>query len=382
MSLLLKAYCAFSPLAQAVIKPFCDPRRYKFSFPPKKFWIHFASVGEFTATASLINHLPPGQVLLTCTSQNGLKAVPPKFQTYLLPLDSASLMSKALKEINPKLLIFIESEFWPNLWRLTKAAGVPYILVNVTIKTQPLLRLKLNLKKDFFKSAERIYAQDLKSFDILSQFNKNCYLLGNLKAIQQRSVDEAFRNSIKKLKNEYPKVITWSSFRVEELNSLKLICELLNSSLQDTALIIAPRYLETVAQIKTFLESLNVASRVYPGEMGKVTILNKFGLVTTAVAESILFLVGGTFCDGLAGHSPFEGVQFNTAAVMGWGGYSVEKYRDFVFRINSKKELEKALISFIRNPAERKKVAAKMANYASQVRESSEELLRFLDTYV
>lgn len=382
MSLLLKAYFAFSPLVQAVIKPFCNPQRYKFSFPSKKFWIHFASVGEFTATASLINHLPPGQVLLTCTSQNGLKAVPPKFQTYLLPLDSASLMSKALKEINPNLLIYIESEFWPNLWRLTQAAGIPYILVNVTIKTQPLLRLKLNLKKDFFKSAERIYAQDPKSFEILSRFNKNCYLLGNLKAIQERSVDETFGNSIKKLKNTYPKVITWSSFRIEELNSLKLICELLNSYLQDTALIIAPRYLESVTQIKTFLESINLAPKIYPAEVGKITLLNKFGLVSTAVAESNLFLVGGTFCKGLAGHSPFEGVQFNTPALMGWGGYSVSKFKDLVFCVDSEEKFQKALISFIRNPTEQKKVANKMANYANQVKTNFKELLSFLNLYV
>ena len=110
-----------------------DPIRFKEkinineSFFPKNkkiIWIHAASIGETNSAFPLIDKLIKNDekifILLTSTTLSSSQIVYKKkldknrFQHRFFPLDVQFLVEKFLNHWKPELVIFIDSEIWPN----------------------------------------------------------------------------------------------------------------------------------------------------------------------------------------------------------------------------------------------------------------------------
>jgi 3-deoxy-D-manno-octulosonic-acid transferase len=103
-----------------------------------RLWVHAVSVGEVVAASPLINALlarfPDHAVLVTTTTPTGSAEVRRRFADRVehryLPVDLPHLAGRLVRRTNPRLLLVMETELWPNLYGACRRQGVPVMLVN------------------------------------------------------------------------------------------------------------------------------------------------------------------------------------------------------------------------------------------------------------
>lgn len=108
-------------------------------------WFHVASVGEYEQARPIITALarerPEIPVALSVTSPSGYDYVSRKekigagsirFAEYL-PFDFAGNARFCLETLDPRLLVFVKFDLWPNLVWEAAARGTPAVLVDATL---------------------------------------------------------------------------------------------------------------------------------------------------------------------------------------------------------------------------------------------------------
>lgn len=103
-------------------------------------WVHAVSVGEVQAAAVLIEALrarAPGlEVTLTCATPTGRargRAVLPGLEVRYAPYDLPGCVRRCLARLQPRLLLVMETELWPNLLREAWRRGVPTLVASARI---------------------------------------------------------------------------------------------------------------------------------------------------------------------------------------------------------------------------------------------------------
>ncbi len=112
----------------------------------KPVWIHSASVGEVICSIPLIKRIksefPGVPILLTTMTQTGnqtARALLPEAEGFsFFPFDHPLIIGRALRRIEPSLLLIAETEIWPNLLRFCERTGVPILLFNGRISQKSL----------------------------------------------------------------------------------------------------------------------------------------------------------------------------------------------------------------------------------------------------
>jgi 3-deoxy-D-manno-octulosonic-acid transferase len=120
--------------------------REKFGFLPvapgtgshSPVWIHAVSVGEVNAAVPLLRKLktahPDVPVILSTITDTGRKVAreksPPGTDVVYLPFDLGWILNRCFRKVRPRLLVVVETELWPNLFRVSKKSGVPVLLLN------------------------------------------------------------------------------------------------------------------------------------------------------------------------------------------------------------------------------------------------------------
>lgn len=127
--------------------PIIDCFRARFGLKRTKFqtggiWIHAVSVGETRSIFPLLKHLQKGYPDTALTVTNGstqgalqaLKFSPVPIQHQMIPYDYSFAVHRFLDQIQPNLVIMIETEIWPNLYQACHQRGIPLILANARLK--------------------------------------------------------------------------------------------------------------------------------------------------------------------------------------------------------------------------------------------------------
>jgi 3-deoxy-D-manno-octulosonic-acid transferase len=107
-------------------------------------WVHAVSVGEVQAVAQLIgrllDHYSEMPLLITTTTPTGADRVRALFGndvTHLYaPLDLPWIVKRFLRAFQPRLLILVETEIWPNLIHYAKLDAVPTLLANARLSVR------------------------------------------------------------------------------------------------------------------------------------------------------------------------------------------------------------------------------------------------------
>jgi 3-deoxy-D-manno-octulosonic-acid transferase len=109
-------------------------------------WLHAVSVGEVGVCWQLIRvlepHFPAFQILVSTTTSTGMaelqRLLPPHILRIYYPVDFAGVVRRAMKAIQPRAIILVEAELWPNLLCQAIAARCPLFLVNARISDRSL----------------------------------------------------------------------------------------------------------------------------------------------------------------------------------------------------------------------------------------------------
>ncbi|MEO6029736.1 MAG: glycosyltransferase N-terminal domain-containing protein [Candidatus Binatia bacterium] len=118
--------------------------------PPGRpaIWIHGASVGELTALAPVVRalrrELPDHRLVLSSMTIGGRHAAVtriPEADTHMLfPLDLPAAVTRALDRVRPSLVLFSETELWPNFLTALAARRIPAIMVSGRISPNAFAR--------------------------------------------------------------------------------------------------------------------------------------------------------------------------------------------------------------------------------------------------
>ncbi|MDH4232617.1 MAG: 3-deoxy-D-manno-octulosonic acid transferase, partial [Nitrospirota bacterium] len=115
--------------------------REKFGGLPEmrdSLWVHAVSVGEVNAAIQLLRRLrdkyPYMPIVLSTITDTGQKVasakVPEGVRVVYLPFDINWILKKAFERVNPRLLVVIETELWPNIFRRAHKRNIPVMVLN------------------------------------------------------------------------------------------------------------------------------------------------------------------------------------------------------------------------------------------------------------
>ena len=116
------------------------PKRISSASSAPVIWVHAVSVGEVLAAARLIDELaarsPGWRVMVSTTTRTGQKIARERFgqdRVFYFPLDFAFAVRAWLRALRPRMLVLLETEFWPRLLIECGRANVPVAVVNARI---------------------------------------------------------------------------------------------------------------------------------------------------------------------------------------------------------------------------------------------------------
>ncbi|MCW6507139.1 3-deoxy-D-manno-octulosonic acid transferase [Lichenifustis flavocetrariae] len=147
--------------------------------PGPLIWLHGASVGEGLALLPLIERLAGRglQVLLTTGTVSSSRVLgnrmPPGAVHQFAPLDGPRAARRFLDQWRPDLVIFAESELWPNLLGEATRRRIPTALINARMSARSFARWRRlpALARDLLGDFDIVLAQtqaDAKRYTALS----------------------------------------------------------------------------------------------------------------------------------------------------------------------------------------------------------------------
>ena len=311
--------------------------------PPKNLqaiWFHVVSVGETNAAQPLIEHyLKLGYpVLVTNTTKTGqarakslfLKApYLDLFQAVYLPADQKTLIHDFYQKYQPKLLLLMETELWPNLLDQAPNFKVPAVLLNARLSEKSAkgyAKVK-GLTRGMLKNLTGLLAQDIATQQRYMQLGiaaEKTQVLGNIKfdiTAPQQFIDHAAQ-----LKQEWSlqgrKIITLASTHAPE--EQQLMSELKAALDADASLlcIVVPRHPERFDEVFQAAQSLGLKSR--RRSLGQrieaetqVYLADSMGEMWLWYALSQVCYVGGSLNEPGGGHNILEPIALNVPTILG-----------------------------------------------------------------
>ena len=281
-------------------------------------WVHAVSVGEVNASIPLLRRLKEDyediETLVTTTTPTGSQLVLERLGSSIkhqyLPVDIPICINKFLNVWQPKILILLETEIWPNLLYFCKKRGICTALVNARLSEKSQLSYEkfISLMQPAFESIDLILAQFDSDKVRLNKITKHKTIdvCGNLKFDQE--VPHELKEISTNIKDDWaidgelrPILIAASTHEGEEeiiLNAFNIIQE----SHPNSLLILAPRHLERFDQVKELLKGseLDFVTRSNKEDVTKTTKVllgDTIGELNFLYSLSNVAFVGGSLID-------------------------------------------------------------------------------------
>lgn len=311
--------------------------------PPKNLhaiWFHVVSVGETNAAQPLIEHyLKLGHpVLVTNTTKTGqarakslfLKApYLDLFQAVYLPADQKTLIREFYQKYQPKLLLLMETELWPNLLDQAPQFNVPTVLLNARLSEKSAkgyTKVK-GLTRGMLQQLTQLLAQDIATQQRYIQLGiaaEKTQVLGNIKF--DITAPERFIQQADQLTQEWQlggrKIVTLASTHAPEE---KEILSALKAALEaDPYLvcIVVPRHPERFDEVFQATQLLGLTTR--RRSLGQhieadtqVYLADSMGEMWLWYALSQACYVGGSLNEPGGGHNILEPIALHVPTVLG-----------------------------------------------------------------
>jgi 3-deoxy-D-manno-octulosonic-acid transferase len=117
--------------------------------PPGAIWLHAVSVGEVISAAGLLRQLrsrsPSTPLYVSVTTVAGREVAQEKLAgiadgIFYAPIDYAFAVRRALRRLQPTMLVVLETEIWPVLYREAKRRGLSLLILNGRISDRAFPR--------------------------------------------------------------------------------------------------------------------------------------------------------------------------------------------------------------------------------------------------
>jgi 3-deoxy-D-manno-octulosonic-acid transferase len=303
-----------------------------------RLWFHAASLGEVNVAFSLINAVkkirPRSAFVLSTVTPHGrdlaLEKADADTRVIYAPVDFTGCVRRALKAVNPDILVFVETEIWPAWLFEARRLGIPIALVNGRISRRSLSAY--TRFRPFFKivlshvaAFSMIGPQDAERIVAIGAEPEKVRVDGNAKYdALARMADPRLEKNIRRLLDldETPNVIVAGSTRSgEEVQILDAYKEILRS-FPDTVLIIAPRHIQRSRGILSTAVSAGFSCQLRtelgPGRKrtAQVLLLDTFGELFAVYSTATIVFCGASLVP-LGGQNPLEAAAWGKVVCYG-----------------------------------------------------------------
>ncbi|EKM12178.1 3-Deoxy-D-manno-octulosonic-acid transferase family protein [Vibrio harveyi] len=308
----------------------------KLTSDEKPIWIHAVSVGESIAATPFIKALkeqnPEQPILVTTTTSTGAEQIAKLgdlVEHRYMPIDFAFAVKRFLKTTQPKQMLIIETELWPNTLNEVHKTDIPISVVNARLsekscsnyaKVQPLFNLMLPCLTQVLCQTQ----SDANRFERLGVDKDKLKVTGSIKFDIQISDDVKEKSKIlrQELGQNRPVWIAASTHKGEDEQVLAAHKRVLESH-PDALLILVPRHPERFDDMydlcqqqgfetvrRTTQENVANSTQIYLGDtMGEMLLL--------LGAADICFMGGSLVGDKVGGHNVLEPAILKKVVITG-----------------------------------------------------------------
>ena len=363
-----------------------DPKRYKEKIFIKKkekinnpksslIWFHAASIGEFKSIIPIIKEVNAKKanyefLITTNTLSSGNLASSEikrfnNVQHRFMPYDVEHLIEKFLKIWQPKHIILVDSEIWPNLILKAHQKKIPLALINARLTKKSFNRWNIFPKtaKKIFQKFDLCLCSNKESKKFLETLNaKNVRYEGNIKFIK-RSEDWEFneKNTETLINSRF--WVAASIHKEEDIFCLNTHLEL-KKKFNDIVTIIAPRHIDRVNKIKLLCDNFKLKTQILNKEDiiskdKEIIIINSFGNLHNYFRHAKSVFIGKSMIKKLkndGGQNPIDAVNLNCKIYHGHYVSNFEEVYSFLNdhkisqKISNYNELSKYLIEDLKYP--------------------------------
>jgi 3-deoxy-D-manno-octulosonic-acid transferase len=301
----------------------------------KLVWFHAASVGEAQSTLILIDAIrrdyPEAAILVTTGTVTSAslvaKRLPPNAVHQYYPLDHPAWVSAFLDFWKPDLVLWMESELWPNMLTEIRRRCIPAALVNARLSPRSARRWRL-IARDIRALLSTFSLCLAQSPGDAGQFRRlgapPVTATDNLKnGAAPLPFDRAELARLQRAVGARPRWVYASSHDGEE----ELACRLhlsLRETLPDLLTVIVPRHPERRKAVEDtcgrygLSARLRGAERALPQPEDDIYIADTLGELGLFYRLCPAACIGRSFSrDGGGGHNPIEAAQLGCAALHG-----------------------------------------------------------------
>lgn len=315
---------------------------------PGGIWMHAVSVGEAIAAAPLVRALlqrhPGVPITITTMTPTGSERVRALFNKELLtnsvfhvyaPYDVPHCLARFLQRVQPRVLIIIETELWPNTIHACAARGIPVLLANARLSeksargygrfgalTTPMLR---QLNKVVAQNAD-----DGARFIALGLPQKNLAVSGSIKFDISLDAELMVRAKYARADWRSENRFTWiaASTHAGEDEIVLQAHRQLRAQYPDALLILVPRHPERFNEVAALIQKNQFA--FVRRSAGQKIDADSAVLLGDTMGE-LLFLFGCADCAFVGGSLIARGGH-NTLEPAAWGLPIITGPSDFNFR--------------------------------------------------
>jgi 3-deoxy-D-manno-octulosonic-acid transferase len=307
-------------------------------------WFHACSVGEALSIQPLAQMLnqrfPEARFVFSTITHGGQLIAEQRFARYgagnvfYFPIDLSAVAKRVIGWIRPSLVVFVDTEIWPNIIHQLRRQNIPVVLVNGRISTRSFPYYRFF--RPFLRRVFRDYAllmmkseEDAERIRLIGAPADRVVVSGNIKydgALVEKEITQAQSQALREalgLGTDGDSLLVAGSTHSGEEQILLYVLHRIRKTagLEHTRLLIAPRHAERFDAVALLAERAGFRVRrrsgsAAPAEDAEVLLLDTIGELATAYRFASIAFVGGTLVRK-GGHSIMEPAMYAKPIIIG-----------------------------------------------------------------
>jgi len=298
-------------------------------------WIQGCSVGEaglaLTLGRALAEQRSDLPVLLSASTATGHGILADKageLPHTWFPFDAPGTVRRFLDQVNPRMLVLIETEIWPNVLLACRRRKIPVVIVNGRLSERHFARYS-RAPRFFGPVFGGLTAVGVQSeqyagrFEALGVSASALTLTGNMKfdGVATEITPERRSALRRSLGFGREPVLVFGSTRPGD-EALALACHAALRQAEPTLrLVIVPRHVQRADEIAALAPGpwarRSAMSRHGAPDKHAVVLVDTIGELTDFYSIATAAVVGGSFYPGVEGHNPLEPAALGTPTFFG-----------------------------------------------------------------
>lgn len=289
-------------------------------------YLHAVSVGEVLLALKVMTQwreTTGDHFVLVPTTATGMavarEKAPDWVRVIYAPLDFGILIRRVMKRFEPKLVVMVESELWPNLIAQTHRLGIPLGLMNARLSPRSGRRLEIFrvVVSPFLALFDRVAVPEKGDLERWEQIGVSPDALaceGNVKFDPGASVRPAKREEFSRMLSAFPEkpvAMAVSTFAREE--------EYLDEIFREAGFqpVIVPRHAERRQEVVEALAGKVVLRSRFKAPEGEETfVIDSTGELRDWTAHADVVVIGKSFFEE-GGQNPSEAIMAGVPVICG-----------------------------------------------------------------